>query len=530
MTSAATDLTGTAVLTRFIAHRDRVRIVVWVASIAALVAVTAASVKGLYPTQADLDQAALASNGNAAAIAFNGPAQGLDTVGGEVAFQAGAIGLVMVALMSLLMVGRLTRGEEETGRLELIRSLPVGSSAPTVAASLTVAAMNVAVGALVTLTLLALKQPAAGSFTFGVSFTMLGLVFMCLALVAAQISENTRVVYGIAGSVLGASFVVRAIGDIGDGTVSWFSPIGWVQKTRPFAGERWWPFLTTIAAMACLLAVAGAFASRRDLGAGLVQPRPGRRTASPSLGRPLGLAVRLQRGSLVGWSLGVLLTAVAYGSIADSIDDFVRNNKTLADMFTAGGASLTQSYLATSLRILALLGAGFAIQSTLRLRSEETLLHAEPLLATPVSRRRWAMSHLLVACGGCVVLLTLAGLAVGLSYGLVGGGVGVVPGLLADALAYVPAMWLMVGITFALIGLLPRLVIAAWVFLAVCFIIGLLGGLLGLPGWLMDVSPFDQVPLVPAAPFKAVPLVILGVLALSLYWAGVIGLRRRDIG
>ena len=58
MTSTATDLTGTAILTRFIVRRDRVRIVVWVASIAALVAVTAASVKGLYPTQADLDQAA----------------------------------------------------------------------------------------------------------------------------------------------------------------------------------------------------------------------------------------------------------------------------------------------------------------------------------------------------------------------------------------------------------------------------------------------------------------------------------------
>ena len=85
----------------------------------------------MYPTQADLDQAAAASKGNAAAIAFNGPAQGLDTVGGQVAFQAGAMGLVVVALMSVLMIGRLTRGEEEAGRLELLRSLPVGPRRPT---------------------------------------------------------------------------------------------------------------------------------------------------------------------------------------------------------------------------------------------------------------------------------------------------------------------------------------------------------------------------------------------------------------
>ena len=319
----ANGFTGTAMLTRFIVRRDRVRIVVWIAAITATVAVTAESIKGLYPTQAALDLAASAANGNAAAIAFNGPAQGLDTVGGEVAFQAGSFGLVLAGLMSLLMIGRLTRGEEEAGRVELVRSLPVGRSAPTVAAALAVVAMNLFVGGLVALTLIAQHLPVAGSITFGLSFTMLGLVFACVAIVVAQVTENTRVVYGVAGALLGAAFVLRAVGDIGDGTISWLSPIGWVQKTRPFAGEKWWPFLLTLFAIAVLVAVANGFASRRDLGAGLVQPRPGRRGASPTLGNPFGLAVRLQRGSLVGWGAGVLFTAVAYGSVADSIDDFV---------------------------------------------------------------------------------------------------------------------------------------------------------------------------------------------------------------
>lgn len=531
MTPASSDFAGTALLARFIIRRDRVRILVWTASIVALVAVTAASVKGLYPTQADLDVAAAAAKGNAAAIAFNGPDQGLDTVGGEVAFQVGAVGLVTIALMSLLMIGRLTRGEEEAGRLELLRSLPVGGSAPTTAATLIVGAMNIAVGALVSVTLLAQHLPVAGSVVFGTSFTLLGMVFACVALVAAQITENTRVVYGIAGAVLGAAFVLRAIGDIGDGTISWLSPIGWVQKARPYADERWWPFLPTIVAMAALAVVASTFAARRDLGSGLVQPRPGRRTASAGLGRPIGLAVRLQRGSLVGWSVGVLFTAIAYGSIADSIDDFVRDNKALADMFAlAGGASLTDSYIATSLRILALVGTGFVVQSTLRLRSEETLLRAEPVLATPVSRRRWASSHLMVAGAGSVILQLVAGLAMGISYGLVGGGIGVVPGILGDALVYIPAMWLMVGLTFALVGLIPRATIAAWGAVAICFTIGLLGQLLGLPGWLMGISPFDRVPRVPAASFEILPLVVLGVVACGLGLLGMAGLKRRDIG
>jgi ABC-2 type transport system permease protein len=286
--------------------------------------------------------------------------------------------------------------------------------------------MNLAVGVLVAFTLVAQRLPVAGSIIFGASLTLLGLVFTCVALVAAQISENTRVVNGMVGAVLGAAYVLRAVGDIGDGTISWLSPMGWAQKTRPFAGERWWPFLPMIAAAVGLLVVAAVFAERRDLGGGLVAPRPGPRAASPALGSPFGLAVRLQRGSVIGWSAGVLFTGIAYGSITNSIGDFVRDNKALADMFSRSGASLTDSYLSTSMRILALVGAGFVIQSTLRLRTEETQLHAEPVLATPIARGGWAMSHLLVAAGGSVVLLAVAGLSVGISYGLVGGGIAVV--------------------------------------------------------------------------------------------------------
>jgi ABC-2 type transport system permease protein len=526
-----TGLTGTATLIRFIVRRDRVRIVVWVAAIAILVTLTAASVKGLLPTQADLDQAAAASNGNAAAIAFNGPAQGLNTVGGEVAFQAGAMGLVVVALMSVMMIGSLTRGEEESGRLEMLRSLPIGSHAPTAAAALTVAAMNVAVGVLVTLALLGQRLPLAGSVTFGVSFTLTGLLFAGVALVAAQVTENTRVVYGIAGAVLGASFMLRAVGDIGDGTLSWFSPIGWAQKTRPFAGERGWPFLPMLAVTAGLIAATGALAGRRDIGGGLVQPRPGRPSASRGLGHPLGLALRLQRGSLIGWSIGLLFAGLGYGSITNSVDSFVRDNKALADMLApAGGSSLTDSYLATSFGILALLGTGFAVASTLRLRTEETSLRAEPLLATPLSRRRWSMSHLTVAFGGSVILLVVAGLGVAVGYSLGGGDLTLLPGLIGDAVVYAPAMWLLVGLTVALVGLAPRGVVAAWAVLAFCFVDGLLGKVLGVPGWLTTISPFQHVPGLPAADLSVLPLAVLTAITASLTWAGLSGLRRRDIG
>ncbi|MCX4853892.1 ABC transporter permease [Streptomyces canus] len=530
--TASTELTGTAALTRLVLRRDRVRVLVWVLAVPLLVLLTAASVKGLYPTQHDLDVAAEASRDNAAAIAFNGPPLALDTLGGEVAFQVGTIGLVFVALMSTFMTGRNTRGEEEAGRAELIRALPVGRHANATATLLVVTAMNVVVGALVALGLVAMDLPVTGGLAFGLSYCVLGIVFAGLTTAVAQVSENTRVVHGSVGAVLGAAFVLRAAGDIGDGTLSWLSPIGWVQKARPFAGERWWPLFLALAVAALAVTAAHALSDRRDLGAGLVQPRPGPPRAAPGLGRPLGIALRLQRGGLIGWSCAVFLAGIAYGWVAADVEDFVGDNETMQDMVARyGTADLTDSYLAQSLMVVALLGAGFAVQSAARLRAEESALRAEPLLATPVSRTRLMGSHLAVALGGSVVVLTAAGLGAALAYGATGGGAGQVPRLVGAALAYVPALWLFAGLTTALFGFLPRAMAVAWAVLGACFVIGLLGEVLGLPSWVMGASPFEHIPHLPAAPHPGVGApVLLTAVAAALTVAGLAGFRRRDVG
>jgi len=526
-----TSLTGTVALTRLVLRRDRVRILVWIVALVVLAALTTVGIEGLFPTQAALDQTAAATQHNAAAIAFNGAPQGLDTVGGQVAFQFGAPGMVLVALMSIFMLGRLTRGEEEAGRLEVVRSLPVGIHASTLSAVLTVAAMSLTVGVLTAAVLIAQGLPTAGSVVFGSSLVLVGLVFGGVALLAAQVTESTRVVYGVAGAVLGAAFVVRAVGDIGDGTLSWLSPIGVAQKARPFADERWWPLLLLVVATVLLVVAASALAVRRDLGAGLLAPRPGLPAAAPSLGHPLGLAFRLQRGSLLGWGAGVLVMGIGYGWIGPTVDAFIGQNKALAEMLaSAGGGSLTDSYFASSFRLMALLATGFAIQSALRVRSEETSMRADMVLATPVSRWRFAASHLAVACAGSVIMLAVAGLAAGLAYGLAGGGMQSVPRLFVAALVYAPALWIMVGLAFALDGLVPRLVGVSWAILAACVVEGFLGAVLGLPNWLSDLSPFEHVPQLPAAGLTLLPLVVMSAVAAGLMLVGLTGLRRRDIG
>lgn len=527
----STELTGTTVLARFVLRRDRIRVAVWTVAVPLLVLVTAASVKGLYPTQHDLDVAARVSEDNAAAIAFNGPAQGLDTLGGQVAFQVGTFGLVVVALMSTFMTGRHTRAEEETGRAELIGSLPVGRHAGAGAALLVVSAMNAVVGALVAVGLILMGLPVTGSVVLGLSFCALGLVFAGITAVAAQISENTRVVHGATAACLGVAFVLRAVGDIGDGTASWLSPIGWVQKTRPFAGERLWPLILPAVFAVVAVAVAHALSDRRDVGTGLVAPRPGPPRAARGLGRPVGLALRLQRGSLIGWSCGLFLTGLAYGSVADTVEDFIADNEAMEELITGyGGAGLTDSYLAQSVLVLALLGAGYTVQSALRLRGEESGLRAEPVLATRVSRSHWAAGHLTVTLAGSVLVLVAGGLGTGLAYGIAASDLGQVPRLIGAALAYAPALWLLGGLTTALFGFVPRATAAAWAALTACLVVGLLGQALDLPGWARDLSPFEHVPHLPAAdPGLAAP-VFLAALAAALTTLGLMGFRHRDVG
>jgi len=157
-------------------------------------------------------------------------------------------------------------------------------------------------------------------------------------------------------------------------------------------------------------------------------------------------------------------------------------------------------------------------------------MRADSVLATPVSRWGFAASHLTVAFAGSVVLLAVAGLATGLTYGAAGGSMQSVPRLIGSALVYAPAMWLMVGVAIALVGLLPRWAGVSWAILAACVVVGFLGAVLHIPAWVQDLSPFERVPQLPAASLTLLPLVVISAIAAGFTLAGVSALGRRDIG
>lgn len=523
-------MTGTATLIRLIVRRDRVRLPVWILGVAVLVWSSAVAVEGLYPSQADLDEAAAPLYDNAAVIALQGPTYAIDTLGGQIVFQLGAFGHIVMALMGMFLVGRHTRGDEEEGRTELLRATVVGRDAPVTAALVVAAAAFALLGLLIALSVLSTGVAVSGSFLYGAAMAGFGLLFACVTAVTVQISSHNRAALGMAGAVLGASYLIRAIGDIGSGTLSWLSPMGWAQRARPFAGDDWWTLGLLAAGCIALVGATFVLLDRRDLGSGLVSPRPGPARAAPALTTPVGLAVRLQRPALAGWLAGLVLAGVAYGSVGNDVADLVGDSQSIEDIIARAGGDLTDSFFQSSLLTLALLGGGYAISSALRLRSEEAGGRLEPLLATAVSRRRWAASHTALALVGSAVVMLAVGLAIGITFAVVARDGGQVARLTGAALAFVPALWVLVGVAVALFGLAPRAVGAAWGALVLCLVIGLFGEVFDLPTWVRDVSPFQHVPRMPVEGFSPVPAVVLTSVAAALLVVGFVGFRRRDAG
>jgi putative exporter of polyketide antibiotics len=249
---------------------------------------------------------------------------------------------------------------------------------------------------------------------------------------------------------------------------------------------------------------------------------------------PAGLAWRLQRANLAGWSAGLLATGLAVGAAAQGVGSLLGTSSQLRQAFEriGGQSALTDAYLAAIMSLAGLAAAGYAVSGALRLRGEESARLAEVVLVTPTGRLRWAASHLAVVLAGTAVVLAAAGIGAGLGYGLRAGDPGTqVPRLLGAALAQLPAALVVAAVAVALFGLVPRWAVAGgWTALALATLAALLGPALRLPQWLADLSPFSHVPRLPGTPASATPLIWLSAVALGLAAAGLAGLRRRDLG
>ncbi len=526
--------TGTVTLVRFYLKRDRYRLAIWILGIAIAVAGMAWSYPESFPTQPEIESRVSMIRDNPAGTAMTGPGHALDTVtpdnyGPMIVNDIGSFTAIAVALMSIFIVIRHTRKEEETGRSELVRSAIVGPHASTAAAVIVAALANLLLAIFIALGMVVQGHPGIGSLAFGLALAMIGLVFASIAAAAAQITQNAGGATAIGGITLAIAFALRALGDVQESALSWLSPIGWSQAIRPYAEEQWWPVLIPIATSLVAVWTAFMLGTRRDVGAGMIAAKPGPANAGPRMGTSFGLNLRLQRGSLIGWTIGVLIGGLYIGLMASEAESVFADMEIYHEYITIEGATLTDGLLTTFIMWITIVSLGYAIGAANRLRSEENAGHAENVLATSVSRLRYATSILLNSIVGSLVVVSAGGIGLGLVRMSDTGNTSELFRMLGAAVAHLPAIWLLVGITIALIGFVPRALALVWAFVAYIVMVEMFGPLLGLPDWTYEGSPFRHTPQLPAGDVSLLAIGIITVIALGLMIVGILGFRRRDL-
>ena len=162
-------------------------------------------------------------------------------------------------------------------------------------------------------------------------------------------------------------------------------------------------------------------------------------------------------------------------------------------------------------------------------RREEAGQQLETLLALPVSRVRWLGGRLLIAACGITLISLTSGLLTWA--GAASGGAGItLPRALEAGANCLPVAALFLGLAALAYAVTPRASAAiSYGIVTVTFLWQAVGALLGAPAWLVDLTPFAHVGLVPAQPFRAADAAVMAGLGLAAALAALAAFRRRDL-
>lgn len=525
--------TGTWDLFRFMFRLDRLKILLWLIGFTFFTLIVPLAFLGLYDS--DQDRFAMAQTmENPAMIAMVGPGE-LDnyTLGAMTTHQMLLMTAVVAGLMSILLLARHTRGDEEDGRIELIRSLPTGRLSYLNAGILMLTATSILISVIIGAGLSVLSIESMdlnGSMLYGASLGGTALVFAGITAVFAQLTSTSRGTIGLSVGVLVAMYLIRAVTDISEPAWSWAVPLAWSTKTEAYSSNNWWPVLLMIGFSLLLFILANYLQSIRDMDRGFLPDRAGRRHASPLLKSPLGAAWRLQRMTVLYWAIGMFVIGAAYGSVMGDMEAFFAGNEMFEQMLAGSdGLSLTDQFIPMLVIVMSILAAVPPVMAMNKLRSEEKKDRIEYILAHAVSQYRLFGGYLFLAVVNAALMVFMAMFGFWIAADAVMDDGMSLTMMLEAGFSYFPAILFFVGINALLTGFFPKWTSFVWLYLLYTFFVLYLGQLMDFPEWTGKLSPFGYVSQVPVEDAALTPLLITLILAAVLMAIGAVAFRRRDI-
>jgi len=538
---------NTGRLARFMLGREKVVSSVWIVILTLFSAALAPGLNGMFDAAGRAQF--VATLDNPVMVAMMGPVYGADN------YTAGAMYtgmmllwiLITVAIMNIFLVSRHTRADEERGRAEVVRSLPVGRLANLNAAMVTAVIVNAVLGLLTGLGLAAMRIESidfAGSMLYGAVVCATGLVFAAITALFCQLSASKGGATGYSFLALGVFYMLRAAGDMqGNDFLSCLSPLGLALRAQAYIENRWWPVLILLLIFAAITAAAYKLNSMRDLGQGFIPARPGKKEASKFMRTPFGFALRLSRKTIILWIILMFVLGASYASVIGDISTFVGDSpqyleilgmpaETVAALTDEIKTEMVQKYfMAFVTTMMTLVAVVPLLIVAMKPRNEEKEHRAEHMLTRATPRIKYLAGYTALAFVTSVLIQLATAIGIyGTAAALVGEANPFTLELLLKAyLAYLPALWVMIGIAVLLTGLLPKASGAVWGYFGfVCFA-SFMGDVIGLPDWLLKLAPLKNVSQVLLVDLNWAPLIVMAVIAVACAAIGFVFYRKRDL-
>jgi ABC-2 type transport system permease protein len=374
-----------------------------------------------FPTETSRRILVDSLGGDAGFSVLFGQVDGIGTVGGYTAYKCYVFLTTIGAVWAALIVTRLLRGEEDSGRWQLLlagRTTAARATAATMAG--VVAAIAIVFAGTTVLTAVAGAQPDVGfswpdSAMFGLSVVVAPLCFAGVAAVCAQLAQTRRLASSLAIGVLSVCFVVRMIADASADShwLLWITPLGWVELMQPFTENDLLPVLPAAGLIAATFAAAVVLAARRDAGSGVLATREAAPVRSFGLRSPLGLAMRLNTPVLAGWAVGIASISFVMGIVAKAAAAAVVESSSATSILNKLGAhgGGARQYLGV---VFLLTGSVLALVPASQIgsaRDEEASGRLVHILAQPPSRRAWLAGRLGLTAVWLAAMGLLAGAA-----------------------------------------------------------------------------------------------------------------------
>lgn len=508
---------------------------------ALIVAVVCAGMSALVATQyqttfqGTIDESGLrALTENPAIRILFGPPVALDDAGGFTVWRTGTPLMVLAGVWMLLAATRITRGEEDAGRSDLLlagRLRAVDVVSHCLAA---IAGSALLIGLAVGASLVAAGTDATGAAVYATAILGITLTFGTAGVLAAQIMPTRPAAVGATVGFLGVGLLLRMLADGAPrlGWVAWATPFGLASRAAPYADNRVTP-LVAMAAFGIVFAAAAVMAARsRDIGSGLVAVATNRPPRTRLLGSIGGFAVRRGARSTIGWAIGIAAYFLLVGALIASILEFFEANPRFAELAGAAGFAGLDSAEGFAAALFSLLAIPTGLYAATRLAAmvaDEKARRWTSLFAAPVSRTRLVTNEIGVTTLGVVVLHATAALAIWAGATITGAPLEI-RAALAGALNTAPIALLSVGAAALAVGWLPSTVGVIGALPVVGgFLLNVITQGMQAPAWVGNLSPFVHVSAVPNLPPDWATIATLTVIGVTMTAIGVLGYSRRDL-